>query len=153
MSWIARSPHTRIALAVVALGALAAACGDDDDSSATGAGISSRQEWCDIVGQVDDLFSQTDSSSDPFEVKQEGYAEIVDLTDQLIAGLEHTDPDAAADLEVTVQFAADVAGAFVEADDVSQAEQALEPIFAGAPNQELPGAVWISENCGVDIDG
>lgn len=115
-------------------------------------GINTRDEWCAVVGEVDELFSATDSSDDDFAVKQAGYESIRRLLAQLTAAIEQVDADVREGVAAGLDFAAELATAFVEADDMAAAEKALDPLFDGGEDPTEVAQPWILENCGIDIN-
>lgn len=117
-------------------------------------GITDQEQWCAAVKEVDDLFVATDTSSDDFATKQVGYENIRRLTVQLDAALDVIDADPADGVGEAIEFAQAVATAFVDADDMGSAEEALVPVFESIDSHDgLPGAAWIDSECGVDING
>jgi hypothetical protein len=115
-------------------------------------GIDSRDEWCAVVGEVDDLFTAVDNGDDDFATKQVGYEGIRRLLSQLSSAIDQVDDDARADVHASLAFAANVTTAFTTAADFHEAEEALEPLFADMRGG-LPGAAWVLDACDVDIDG
>lgn len=114
-------------------------------------GITDQAGWCDVIGQVDELFDTIDNGDGDFAAKQAGYENIRRLVAQLEDGLDHTDPAARADLAATLAFARALTTAVVEADDADAAEKAVQPLF-DRTNESLPGAEWMRDTCGIDID-
>ena len=115
-------------------------------------GITTRDDWCVVVGETDELFEAVDTSSDDFATKQIGYENVNRLVLQLIDGLAVVDPDAHDDVQTAMEFASDIATAFTTADSLDEAERALEPVFEAVYDGELPGADWIRDTCDVNID-
>lgn len=126
---------------------------DLTDSVTVDVGVDSLDEWCAVVGQVDEMFETVDGSDDEFAVKQLGYEGIRRLIAQLRAALEFVDEDARVDVGVSLAWASDVVTALVRALDETAAEATVVPIFEQMTEGALPGADWILEGCGVDIDG
>lgn len=114
-------------------------------------GISDQAAWCDVIGEVDELFDAIDNGSNDFATKQAGYENIRRLVAQLEHGIDHTDPSARDDLVDTLAFAKELTRAVVEADDADAAEKAVQPLF-DRTNESLPGAEWMRDTCGIDID-
>ena len=115
-------------------------------------GVTSREQWCAVAAETDDLFLATDESSDEdFAVRQAGYEGIRRLLAQLTAGIGHVDADARQDVGAGLSWATGVAAAFTDASSVAEAEAALAPLFAdgGAVDAAEP---WIRQNCDVDIN-
>lgn len=147
-----RSPVRAGALAA-ALATLATACGDDGGSTASvDVGISSRDEWCAVVAEVDELFTTTDNSSEEFPVKQVGYEDIGRLLAQLEDGLDHVDASDRQAVATSIAWARSLTDVMTDATDEQEAGRLLEPIFASGEDGDA-GAPWIRDNCGIDIDG
>lgn len=145
------TPTFRVARFVVAIGLMAAGCGDDDETAAA-TGISSLDEWCATVGEVDVKFSAADTEGDEFAARQVVYAEIVGLIGNLEDSLEYVDESSRGDVATSLAFGSSIAGAFVAATDEEDAARLLEPVYGTGDGIE-PGAEWIQANCGIDIDG
>jgi hypothetical protein len=126
---------------------------DLTDTVTVDVGIDSAEEWCAVVGEVDELFSAVDGSDDDFAVKQLGYEGIRRLIAQLRAGLEFVDDDARADVGGSLSWATDLVTTLVWVRDEAETEALLVPIFERMEEGALPGAEWILEHCGVDING
>lgn len=125
---------------------------DATDRVTVEVGVTDRDGWCEVVGAVDELFEATDNSGDEFAVKQVGYENIRRLLAQLSAAIDIVDADVRDDVHASLAFGANVAGAFVGAADEEAAGEAVEALREGV-EPPLPGAAWIDETCGVDIDG
>jgi len=116
-------------------------------------GVDNADEWCSVIGQIDELFTTVDGSDDEFAVKQLGYEGIRRLLAQVRAGLEFVDADAQADVGSSLAWATDLVTALVWARDEAETEALVEPIFERMTEGALPGADWILQHCGVDING
>jgi hypothetical protein len=116
-------------------------------------GVDNVDEWCSVIGQVDELFTTVDGSDDEFAVKQLGYEGIRRLIAQLRAGLEFVDEDARAGVGESLSWATDLVTTLVWVRDEAETEALLLPIFERMEESALPGAEWIFEQCGVDING
>jgi hypothetical protein len=116
-------------------------------------GVDNTEEWCSVIGQIDELFSSVDGSDDDFAVKQLGYEGIRRLLAQVRAGLEFVDEDARADVGAALSWAADLVTTLVWVRDEAETEALLVPIFERMEDAALPGADWVLEHCGVDING
>ncbi len=126
------------------------ACGSDDDS---GGGIYTREDWCDGIGEVDDLLAEADSIDD-FAEGQAVYEEVNGQVEDLIDGVDVVDESVRTDVTATFQWVADLTAALSDAPDEAAAEAALTPFFESFPGEEdsLGGATWILGTCGVDIN-
>jgi Domain of unknown function (DUF4399) len=115
-------------------------------------GITDRDQWCAVMGEVDDLFESTDTSEDDFAVRQVGYENIRRLVTQLEDGLDYVDPDVRDDLAAALDWATATTTAFINAEDEPQATATLDTILARyeAPG-ELPGTEWVDEHCESNI--
>jgi len=125
---------------------------DVTDTVSVTVGVTTRDQWCSVVKDVDDLFAATDASEDDFAVKQTSYENLGRLIRQLEDGLEQVDADARELVATTLAFGASIVNAIVAADDETAAEEALGDVFAEV-SEPLPGGTWILENCGVDVNG
>ncbi len=115
--------------------------------------VADQDEWCAVVGEVDELFEAVDGSSDDFATKQVGYENIRRLVAQLEDATDVIDADPADRVGEAVEFAGAVASTFVESEDVGSAEQMLVPLFEELGFEEnLPGSTWIESACGVDVN-
>ncbi len=123
------------------------------DTVTVDVGVDNTDEWCSVVGQVDELFLTVDESDQEFAAKQLGYEAIRRLVAQLRAGLEYVDPDAQADVGMSLAWATDLVNAFIWARDDTEAATLATPVFERMPEGALPGAAWIEERCDVDVNG
>ena len=116
-------------------------------------GVENRQDWCGVVGEVDELFTTTDNSSDEFAVKQAAYGGIVRLIAQLTAAIDEVDEDVRDDVQTALDGASQVAQTWVDSADAAAVEAALGELFSGEGVSTPPAASeWIRDNCNVDID-
>jgi hypothetical protein len=124
------------------------------DTRAVDVRVTDQDQWCAVAKEIDDLFLATDTSADDFANKQVGYENIRRLTVQLEDAMDVIDADPGDGVSEAIGFAQAIATAFVDADDLASAEEALAPVFESIGSQEeMPGAAWIDSECGVDIDG
>jgi hypothetical protein len=147
------------ALPLLLSAAAFAACGDDggatDTSTAAGTTIADRTEWCAVAADVDARFEATDTSHDPFRVKQASYAEINSLLTRLTESVELVDAEARGEVAAGLAFASGLTFAVVSAPDEASASAAVDAIYDEIPpdaTNGLPGAGWLRDNCGVDVD-
>ncbi len=116
--------------------------------------VTDRDQWCAVVGEVDELFAAADTDGDEFPVRQVTYENTRRLITQLTGALDHVDAAARDDVAANLELAATIATTNIEADDAGGAEAALMDIFETEGIQpDGPGPAWILENCGIDIYG
>ncbi len=124
------------------------------DTVSVTVGITTRDQWCAVVGEVDDLFLKADTDAEEFTVRRVGYENIRRLLLQLTDGIDQVDAAARPDVAESLAFGTTIAAAFADATDADAAEAALQEIFgAEGVQSDTPGAAWILDACGVDIDG
>jgi hypothetical protein len=117
-------------------------------------GVSTLDEWCAVIDEVDVLFEATDTADDEFAVRQVGYENIRRLITQLDDGLHVVPSDVRAELTSSLDFATDLVTAITEAADETTAFETVESVFSrfeGA--DDLPGTDWVAEECGTDMSG
>jgi len=137
----------------VQVGNGAHAATDITDTISVDVGVTDRDGWCAVVGEVDDLFLATDTSEEEdFAVRQAGYEGIRRLLAQLSDGIDQVDADARDDVAAALDWATQLTLAFTESADAAEAEETLQPLFATAEDQVAAAGPWISENCDVEID-
>jgi hypothetical protein len=117
-------------------------------------GVTSQEEWCAVIEEVDGLFTAADSSSEDFTVRQGQYEGIRRLLAQATEAMDEVDEDVRSDVAAALAQASDIAGTFADAADAAAAEAALQATFGAAGAQPGPeAAAWILDTCDVDIDG
>jgi hypothetical protein len=116
-------------------------------------GVESRDDWCGVIEEVDDLFATADSSSEDFAVRQVQYEGIRRLLAQVTDGIEQVDEANRPDVAAAIAQASDLAGTFADAADATAAETALRAEYGtrGAQPSEA-AAAWILDTCEVDIN-
>ena len=124
---------------------------DATDTVTVTVDITGVEQWCAVVGELEDLFDTIDASNDPFEIKQLGYENVRRLFTQLSAGVPHLDADIREAVQADIEFGDSIATAFIEAADVAAAEAALAPIDQDPLVVE--GVEAVSETCDVDLGG
>jgi hypothetical protein len=125
---------------------------DITDKVTVEVGIADPDQWCAVMDEVDILLESTDTGGDDFAVQQVGYENIRRLVTQLQAGLDHVDPAVRADLAETLDFAAELTTALIDAEDETRAIEAFESVFARYEEPgDLPGSEWVAERCDTDI--
>lgn len=127
---------------------------DITDTVKVDVGITDRSGWCAVAGEVDELFSATDSGGADFAVRQVAYEGVRRLITQMSTAINQVDEASRADVTAALDIGRTIASAFIEATDAAGAEAALMAKFGpqGVQNNG-PGATWILDNCNVDIDG
>jgi hypothetical protein len=127
---------------------------DATDTVSVEVGIAEREDWCAVVGEVDVLFSDTDTNGEEFAARQIGYENVRRLIAQLTDALDQVDADARDDVAEALDVGSTIASAFAEAEDEDAAIAAVEEIFSVEGVQsDGAGATWILDTCGIDIDG
>jgi hypothetical protein len=124
---------------------------DATDTVSITVAITSVEQWCAVVGELEDLFDTIDASDDPFEVKRLGYENVRRLFAQLADGVPHLDADIREAVQADIEFGNSIATAFTEATDVAAAEAALAQIDQDPLVVE--GVEAVSETCDVDLGG
>ena len=117
-------------------------------------GIDSLDEWCAVAREADERFEAIDNGDDDFPARQLAYEGQRRLLAQLSAGLDQVDADARNDVADSIDTGTAIVTTFIAAADFESAGAALEEQFGIEGIQsDQPGAVWITDNCDVDIDG
>jgi hypothetical protein len=125
---------------------------DITDTVTLQVGIASQEEWCAVVGEVDELFAASDEEEE-FATQQGIVENARRLLTQLSASTEFVDDSARADVDETVAMALGFSAAIAQAADEAAAEAALAPLYESSPEGEEEASAWILDTCGVDIDG
>ena len=127
---------------------------DVTDTVTVTVGVTTQEQWCDVVADVDEMFTQADSDGEDFAVRQVTYGNIVRLIAQLTDGIDVVAEGVRDDVTAAIATGSQIAAAFADAPDESAAGVALEEIFgAEGADAMAEAAPWINETCGVDIDG
>jgi len=115
--------------------------------------ISDRDEWCAVMGELDELIESLDVDEDEFAAQQVGWENSGRLAAQLAAGIDHVDAAAAGDVEPALGLAGDMAAAVTEASDADSAMAAVDAVFeAAADLDEIPGQEWIEDTCDINLE-
>ena len=122
---------------------------DITDTVEVEVGIGDRDQWCSVVGEIDSMFETVDFDDD-VAAAQIGFENIRRLAAQARSGVEHVDAAARDDVSALLGFAAELSAALASSDSPAAAEAAAQPIYADM-SDPLPGAEWIRETCGVDV--
>lgn len=123
---------------------------DVTDSITVDVRIDDLDEWCAVVGEVDDLFLDLDNSPDDFATKQPGYENARRLVAQLQASLDLVDADQREVVTTALNWAGHLTEILSTAADEADAEAQLAPIFE-EPDQIEPADAWIEQECGISI--
>jgi hypothetical protein len=126
---------------------------DPTDTVTVDVGVTSREEWCAVIGEIDTMFAQADGSSDEFAVRKVSYENIRRLLAQVQAATDQVDPAARDAVTTALAGASRIASTLAGAADAAAAESALHAAYGDAGLTNPPAAVtWIKDTCGVDID-
>ena len=123
------------------------------DSVTVSAGISTRDEWCKAIRELDVLFTETDTNGEPFAVRQVGYENAHRLLEQLDEAIEEVDATARADVGAALEVGMTIAATFSEGADEQSAFDEVQAVLQASNATLAAGAPWINQECGVDIDG
>jgi hypothetical protein len=125
---------------------------DVTDTARVTVEITSQGEWCTVIGEADELQAEVDTIEE-FAAAQVGFENLARLMEQLLAGMEFVDDEVRAELESAVELGRNVARAFVDAADFDDAFDQIESLYEAAGDDEaLPGATWVRDTCGVDLE-
>lgn len=127
--------------------------------------IADREQWCDVIAEVDVLFGEADDV-DEFAQAQAGFENVGRLIAQLSDAIDVVDDAPESEIggvtasprghvHATLAFAASVAGAITAAPDWDTAFDEIDALYDASPypaDTELPGAEWIEQACGIDIE-
>jgi hypothetical protein len=116
-------------------------------------GITTLEQWCAVIEEVDGLFEAADTSDDEFAVRQVGYENIGRLLAQLDDALDLVPTDVRAQLDTSLDFAADLTEAVTGAADEVEANETVDTVFSRFDGDTLPGTEWVLDECGTDISG
>lgn len=93
--------------------------------------ISTIEEWCDVVDEVEALFDRADVSPARFSIRQRMYQDIQLLLDELATGMSVFDPDSRRAVLADLDLGNQIATAWAEASDAAEANATLERIVQG----------------------
>lgn len=123
------------------------------DKLTVNVGIDDRDEWCAVSGEADELFEAARGRTVDFQVRQAGYENGRRLMAQLAEAIDQVDANAAVGVTAYLDVASRIATAFVDADDEDGAIAAMKETFGTEGIQsDGPGATWILDTCGIDVD-
>jgi hypothetical protein len=124
------------------------------DTISVTAGIETRDEWCDVVKQVDVLFEETDTGGAPFETSQVGYENIRRLADQLIDAIDTVDASEQSNVSEALKVVQRITTMFIDGTDETAVFEQVRQFMEGGGEEAVSAAsAWIQDTCGVDIDG
>ncbi len=124
---------------------------DVTDTVTVEVGIASQDEWCAVVGEVDELFVANDEEED-FAVQQSIVENERRLLTQLDASTEFVDESVRSDVEDTIAISLEFSEAIAQAADEPAAEAALATFYESSADGSEAAAEWILDTCGVDIN-
>lgn len=113
-------------------------------------GVKDRDDWCNVLAEVDVLL---DDESDDFAVQKATFVNVDRLLTQLTAGLEQVDGAQRDNVTTLIAFAQRFVDAFVEAENLEEAEVNAAPIWELEEDPTAAAQPWILEACGVDVSG
>ena len=127
---------------------------DITDTITITVGVETRDEWCGVVKEVDDLFLAADTSEEEYAVRQGQYGSIQRLIAQLTDADDQIDASVRADVLSALEQASEIAGTVAAASDEAAADAALMDTYGSEGAQPSAAAsAWILDTCGVDING
>ncbi|HEX9645129.1 MAG TPA: DUF4399 domain-containing protein [Acidimicrobiia bacterium] len=138
---------------------------DVTDTVSVTVAVTSQDEWCDVMAEADEQLSELDALDDFVEL-QAGWEKQLRLLAQLSDAIDFVDdaPEHEAagvraspreHVNTALAFAANIGRAFTTASDEDAAFTAVEELYESAPDgfvEELPGADWIQDTCGIDLE-
>jgi hypothetical protein len=127
---------------------------DVTDTVSVTVAVTSQGEWCAVMGEVDEMSTVVDTIED-FAELQSAWTNLLRLFAQLQDGSEFVDDDARDAVRTALDFGMQIGRAFTEAGDEDAAFEAVDAEYAEADEQfslELPGADWIQDTCGIDLE-
>ena len=116
------------------------------------AGIASQDEWCQVAGEVDVLFEETDNGDAPFADRQLAYENIHRLGEQLDAGIDQVDASARPDVGAAIGAVLELTAAYTAATEETATVDAVMAVLEKAEDEMAAAAVWIDDTCGISIN-
>lgn len=127
---------------------------DVTDTITVEVGIDDRDQLCAVITEVDELFEEADTGGAEFPDRRVMYENIRRLFAQMDAAIDLVDAAVRSDVAQAFAFGSTIAAAFADAADEAAAVAAVESVYGTEGIQsDGPGATWILDTCGVDIDG
>ena len=118
---------------------------DVTDTVTVEVGIGSQDEWCAVVGEVDELFAANDEEEE-FAVQQSIVENERRLLTQLNASTEFVDESVRADVEETIAISLDFSEAIAQAADEAAAEAAVATFYESSAGVPETAATWIARH-------
>lgn len=126
---------------------------DVTDTITVEAGISSPEEWCDVVGETDVLFEEVDTNGEDFPLRQVGYENLRRLFAQLDEAIDQVDAETRDAVVAALDVGTAITTAFIDASDEEEAAAQVQGIIQSAGPTFEAASPWIVDTCGVDING
>ena len=125
---------------------------DITDTISLNVDITSQDEWCSVMDELDQLIESLDLSEEEFAAQQIGWENSGRLAAQLLDGIDQVVADAVDDVAGALALASDMASAVTEAKDADSARASVDAAFEAAIDlDEIPGQTWIEDTCGIDL--
>lgn len=109
--------------------------------------ITSQDEWCGAIGDLNGLYEGLAALAADFPGQQLSYANVQRLVAQLTGGIGTIPGSARKDVLAELGETDRFAQAFVDAKDAAGAEKNVNAYFPKGRDEDTPGRTWISENC------
>jgi hypothetical protein len=114
-------------------------------------GVTDVDQWCDVVAEIDTMFTEGEINSDDFDAVRIAAENLRRMFLQLEDGMSVVDADARAAVDVEVGYGLDFTTAYTQAGDFSDAQAALQQLAPGDGSEGSAGRAWILDRCGVDV--
>ncbi len=148
---------------VALLAATAAGCGDGEtaasgtsaavDETAVTVGGTNLDEWCGAVREVGDILDGN-SLDAPLEELQPIHADVVALSDQLIAGIEVIDAEYRDDVLTVIEGQQMLSQVIVDATDATTMRAEIDEVTTSQQFVVAEGTYeWVGTTCGLDESG
>ena len=138
---------------------------DITESTSITVDITSRDEWCAVMSEVDELMAEVDQLEDLSQA-QVGFENLARLLAQLSDRVDFVDDEPESEIgsitasprghvQASLAFAAGIARSVTTAPDWDTAFEEIEALYEADPHDagtELPGGDWIENACGVDLE-
>lgn len=113
-------------------------------------GITDREGWCTVVGQVDQMLNSESGEGD-FAAQKAFFGNVGRLLTQLRSGAEHVDAAERDNVAAALDFVQMFVDVIANAEDQAEAEANAAPIWELGEDPAAAAQPWILEECGVDI--
>jgi hypothetical protein len=138
---------------------------DITDSISITVDVTSRDEWCTVMSEVDELMADVDQTEDLAQA-QAGFENLGRLLAQLSDRIDLVDDEPESEIggvtasprghvQASLAFAANIAHAITAAPDWDTAYEEIDALYEADPydtQTEAPGADWIENACGIDLE-